>query len=303
MDKEYLIQKWLNNELTDAEKEAYKQLDDYQLNNAIIETAPHFKASHISEIDSFNIFKNRYDSQNKPVIKLNWLNPLLRIAGVLVIAFGIYFTFFFNNLTQVQTFASQKTTIELPDQSKVTLNALSSIAYNKRKWEDNRLLKLDGEAYFNVAKGKKFDVVTTEGTVTVVGTQFNVKQRNSYFEVTCFEGIVKVTSDTITRQLLAGDTYRIINDTYSENKTMSVIPQWTINKSSFERIPIKEVIAEIERQYNIKVTFKNVNTDRLFTGGFIHSNLEYALISITQPMNMTYDLNASNLVIIHGEKN
>lgn len=303
MEKEYLIQKWLNNDLTDSENEAFVQGEDYQLNIDILEYAESFKASHFSKIDDFNTFKRRYNSQNTPVKKLYWLTPMLRIASVVVIAFGMYFTFFYNNLTQIQTLANQKTTIELPDLSQVTLNALSSIEYNAQGWNDNRSLKLEGEAYFEVAKGKKFDVLTTDGIVTVVGTKFNVKQRNNYFEVKCFEGIVRVTSDSITRQLVAGDTYQILNGTFIQETTISQVPQWTKNISSFKSIPFKEVIAELERQYNIKVIFKNINTNRIFTGGFIHDNLENALISITQPMDLTYELNSSNLIVIYAKKN
>lgn len=303
MEKEYLIQKWLNNDLTDSENEAFVQGEDYQLNIDILEYAESFKASHFSKIDDFNAFKKSYNSQNKPVKKLHWVTPMLRIASVVVIAFGMYFTFFYNNLTQIQTLANQKTTIELPDLSQVTLNALSSIEYNAQGWNDNRSLKLEGEAYFEVAKGKKFDVLTTDGIVTVVGTKFNVKQRNNYFEVKCFEGIVRVTSDSITRQLVAGDTYQILNGTFIQETTISQVPQWTKNISSFKSIPFKEVIAELERQYNIKVIFKNINTNRIFTGGFIHDNLENALISITQPMDLTYELNSSNLIVIYAKKN
>lgn len=303
MEKEYLIQKWLNNDLTNSEKDAFNQLEDYQFNIDIVDSAMHFKVSHFSKIDDFNAFKERYNSQNTAVKKLHWATPMLRIASVAVIAFGIYFTFFFNNLTQIQTLANQKTTIELPDLSQVSLNALSTIEYNKRDWNDNRSLKLEGEAYFEVAKGKKFDVHTEDGIVTIVGTKFNVKQRNNYFEVKCFEGKVRVISDTITRLLAAGDTYQILNGSFIQETIKSQIPQWTKNISSFKRIPFKEVIAELERQYNITVTFKNINTNRIFTGGFTHNNLENALISITQPMELTYEMSSSNLVVIYAKKN
>src|SRR5690606_1018044 len=124
---------------------------------AIVNHAEYFKASHFSEIDSFNTFKKRYASHKKPVKKLQWLNPLLKIASVLVIAFGLYFTISLNNVTQVETVAGEKITVALPDGSQVILNALSSIEY-KKKWEKERSLQLDGEAYFKVATGKKFDV-------------------------------------------------------------------------------------------------------------------------------------------------
>ena len=40
-----------------------------------------------------------------------------------------------------------------------------------------------------------------DGLVTVVGTEFNVQQRSGFFEVQCFEGVVKVTTERITKTL------------------------------------------------------------------------------------------------------
>ena len=300
MDKDNLIEKWLKDELTNAEMEAFKQLDDYELNMSIIENAKYFKASEISTVEGFNAFKEHYYSR-KTSKKMYWLSPMLKIAGVLVIAVGVYFTFFFNNTIQVQTLASEKTNIELPDHSLVTLNALSEIEYSKHQWNNKREVHLDGEAFFKVTKGKTFDVITNDGIVTVVGTQFNVKQRDRYFEVKCFEGKVRVSSNGIDRLLEEGDTYQILSGKFIERKTASVAPTWIENKSVFEAIPFKEVLAEMERQYNIEITYKNINTSRLFTGGFVHDNLENALISVTKPMNLTYEMSSSNLVILHEE--
>ncbi len=302
MNKEHLIEKWLKDELNDSEKELFSSLDDAELNENIIDNAKHFKASHFYKLKDFNTFKAQYQSLKTPVKKINWLNPLLKIASVILIGLGVYFAFFSNPLTHIETLAGEKSTIVLPDHSKVELNALSSIEYNTKNWDDKRYLELHGEAFFVVSKGKTFDVKTESGTVTVVGTQFNVKQRDNYFEVKCFEGIVKVTSDTITRKLLAGDTYQILNGKFTQGKIAASAPKWIDNWSEFEAMPIKEVFSELERQYNVQVTFRNIDTNRLFTGGFVHNNLENALIAITQPMNITYELSSSNLVIIHGKK-
>lgn len=301
MDNHDLIEKWLNNDLTEAETKVFMQMEDYELNKAIIENAKYFKASEISKIEDFNAFKMRYNSQKTSTKKLYNLNTFLKIAAILVVAFGVYFLFFVNNLVQVETLASQKTAIELPDHSQVTLNALSEIEYNKQDWKDNRVVYLDGEAFFKVTKGKTFDVITKNGKITVVGTQFNVKQRDKYFEVNCFEGTVVVSSNGIDKTLNKGDTYQILNGKYIEGQTDMISPEWLSNKSVFEAIPFKEVLAEMERQYNIEITYKNINTNRLFTGGFTHDNLENALISITKPMNLSYELSSSKLVILHGE--
>jgi ferric-dicitrate binding protein FerR (iron transport regulator) len=301
MNKTYLLEKWLKGELTDSEMKAFEQLDDYELNMAIIENAKHFKASEISTIEDFNVFKKRYEARKSSSKKVYRLSPWFKIAGILVIALGVYFVFFFNNIIQVETLASEKTTIELPDHSLITLNALSEIEYNKQRWHENRVVHLDGEAFFKVKKGKTFEVITNDGSVTVVGTQFNVKQRDRYFEVKCFEGMVRVSSNGIEKTLEKGDAYQILEGNFVENKTVSNGPSWIENKSVFEAIPFKEVLAEMERQYNIEITYKNINTSRLFTGGFVHDDLENALISITKPMDLTYELSSSNLVILHGE--
>ncbi len=301
MNKESLDKKWLNNELSESEREAYVKTDDYILSTRILEKAKYFKASENYKIVDFEDFKINYCHTNK-TNKL-WWRPLLKIACILVIAFGVYFTFFNSSQSKTLTLASEKTEISLPDNSRVVLNALSKIEYDKKDWQTNRSLKLDGEAYFKVAKGNTFDVITKKGKVTVVGTEFNVNHRADYFEVVCFEGIVNVTSDTITRQLLAGDSFRILNDTFSEQKTKHKEPQWTLNTSYFDAIPLVEVLNELERQYNIEVTIKSIDSNRLFTGGFSHNNLEKALKSITQPMGLSYKLNSSNLVEINEAKN
>ncbi|OUS01906.1 anti-sigma factor [Flavobacteriales bacterium 33_180_T64] len=302
MDKETLIKKWLNDALTPAEKEEFEQGEDFVWYQSILSNAKYFKASHVSEPKSFEDFKSIYSTGNSNSKTLSWFRPLLRIASVVVIAFAVYFSFFYNNLIQVQTLASQKTTLVLPDQSKVTLNADSEVEYNENDWDNHRRLNLEGEAYFKVAKGKTFDVITSQGIVTVVGTEFNIKQRHNYFEVQCFEGIVNVTSGDISKQLLAGDTYRLLKNKFSQDRTTHLEPQWIQNKSTFKIVPFKSVIDEVERQFDIEIMVENVNTERLFTGGFLHNNIENALLSITQPMDLTYKTNASNQVVIYGNK-
>ncbi|WP_298534788.1 FecR family protein [uncultured Algibacter sp.] len=303
MDKEYLIKKWLNNELTEAEKDVFKELDDYELNTNILDAAKYFKASNFSINRNFEAFKERYESNKNPVRRLSWLKPVIQIAAALVIGFGIYFYAFKDTITTFQTLSHQKSIIELPDQSKVRLNALSQIKFNKNDWQHDRHVKLNGEAYFMVEKGSKFDVVTSDGLVSVLGTKFNVKQRHNYFEVKCFEGVVSVISNKIKRILYVGDTFRILNGSFIEDKTGFVEPQWINNVSRFNEVPFLVVIEEFERQYDVKVALKSVNSMRKFTGGFKHDNIKQALISITKPMGLTYEVSSSNDIVIHENTN
>ncbi len=299
MKEESLEKKWLANNLSDTEKEAFDKLRDAELNQKIIEGAQQFKASQFSSIEELEAFKTRIDSEKKPVITLRTYKLAFKIAAIFVISLGVYFTFFFTNITTIETLASQKTTIELPDASSVMLNADSKITYHKKKWQSNRKLQLTGEAFFKVAKGSKFDVITSEGIISVLGTQFNVKSRENYFEVICFEGLVSVSSNNQTIELSKGKSIRIIN-----KKTVSEIikrnkPDWLTNKSQYKSVPLYFVLEEFKRQYNIEINSNKVDTRLLFTGGFVHTNIDEALKTITIPFNLTYKKDSSNKISLY----
>ena len=298
MEEEYLIKKWLADELSDAEREEFKKLDDYDLNLEILENAKYFKASHFSSVKSYNNYKKDLKDKKIPVIKLSNYKVLFRIAALFVISLSIYFAFFFNNLTTVQTLANNNTTFELPDASTVVLNSESNAHYSINKWSQKREVSLDGEAFFKVAKGSKFDVVTSGGIVSVVGTQFNVKNRENYFEVKCYEGIVSVNSNGRSQRLTKGNTYRILNNIISVDSTNTNQPKWIDNISSFKSVPLYEVLNELERQYDIIIVTEKIDTQRLFTGGFVHNNIEQALTSITVPFDLDYKQDQSNKIIL-----
>jgi ferric-dicitrate binding protein FerR (iron transport regulator) len=299
MDKEYLIEKWLSNQLTEKELKAFEALEDYPQLIAILDNAQQFKASEFSSMSNFDTFQKRLKTDQKPVRKLSWIKPLLRIASVLVLGIAIYSLYIFNNTIKVQTIAGEKIEIELPDASKVMVNAQSEVKYSKRNWKQKREINLTGEAFFTVAKGSTFDVITTEGTVTVVGTQFNVKQRDEFFEVTCYEGIVNVRTKALSEELRAGENIRFSDGKIIQGQNTGEFPTWLKNISSFHRMPISHVIAEMERQYNIKILLEQVSPEILFTGGFIHNNLDNALKSVTQPLNLEYRMDGSNNVILY----
>jgi len=299
MKKDYLTKKWLVNKLTDAELKDFERMDDFDINTKIVEKAKLFDIPVSESVKSYSDFKKDLSNSGSKVIRLNTISPLLRVAGVFVIAIGLYFLFFFNNLTIIETLASQKTNFELPDASEVLLNVDSQIKFNKRKWNDKRELTLKGEAFFKVEKGSKFDVITSNGIVSVVGTKFNVKSRDNYFEVKCFEGIVGIKSNDIIKELKKGNTYRIYNNTIMIDSVTTNQPEWMHNISSFKSVPLSMVVHEFERQYGIEVEAQKVDVERIFTGSFANDNMEQALISITVPFNLKYKKSGSNKISIY----
>tara|TARA_R100000935_G_scaffold13736_5_gene27600 strand:+ start:26830 stop:27732 length:903 start_codon:yes stop_codon:yes gene_type:complete len=298
MEKDYLLKKWLNNALTEEEQRAFNELEDASISQAIIDNAEHFKASHFSTPAPFENLQKRLATKQTPLKKLSWKRTLLQIASVLVLGFIVYYGFFYNQVTQIQTLAAEKTIHSLPDNSTVILNAASEISYHEKNWDSERELQLEGEAFFKVAKGKKFDVKTSEGTVSVLGTQFNVKQRDTYFEVSCYEGIVQVTTSKTVKKLFAGDTFRVDAGVQFTGATEDNAPKWTGTMSSFKSVRFHQVLEELERQYNISITYEGNKQTQFFTGAFVHDNLENALQAITSPLGLTYKIEGVSKVIL-----
>ena len=299
MKKDYLLKKWLVAKLTDTESKDFESFDDFDLNTKIVEKAKLFDIPEGLSVKSYDDFKKDIPTSKGKVIQLKPYHVFYRIAGVFVIAIGIYFLFFFNTLITIETLASQKTTFELPDASEVILNVDSKAQFNKKQWNEKRELTLEGEAFFKVEKGSKFDVLTSNGIVSVLGTKFNVKNRDSYFEVKCFEGIVSVHSNGTIKKLTKGKTFRIFNNTILLDSVIANQPQWMQNISSFKAVPLAMVIEEFERQYDVEIEIININTERMFTGSFANNDMEQALLSITVPFNLIYKKSSSNKISIY----
>jgi len=298
MDKEYLIKQWLADKLTDQELDAFQKLEDYQLNLEVVQYAKMFKAPKFSTSEHFDKLQPYLKNQPKNPARRLWVKQYLRIAGILIIGLAVYYFYPANDLVQIQTTIGEKTTIELPDASVVIVNAASKITYDNHSWERNKQVNLQGEAFFNVVTGGSFEVVTPKGVISVLGTKFNIKQRGKFFEVKCFEGVVRVTSDQFVEELKAGDNLRSVDGELSRGINTFESPQWTSNISSFQNAPFSEVLAELERQYAISINTEKVAVDRLFTGGFVHNDLKNALISITEPLNLKYRLDTPKKVTI-----
>ncbi len=298
MKREELISKWLDNNLNDQEFEAFKNLEDYddlvKLNNNL----QAFKADDYNTSKQLEKVLSAIKSEKQQPTQ--WFKPLMRVAAILAVCFSLYY--FTTTLdTTISTEYAQKTTIELPDASRVSLNAKSHLAFNKKDWKNEREVELHGEAFFKVAKGSSFKVKTTSGTVTVYGTQFNVKQRDNYFEVICYEGLVGVTYNSQETKLKSGNSFLIIDGKIivkeKENRTM---PSWLNNASTFMSLPYKTVIAEFERQYHVDITLIGIDSEQLFTGSFAHDNMDLALKSITLPLRATYS-KSNNTITLKGE--
>lgn len=295
-NKKLKLHKFLNNDMSSNEEELFKKSKAYQKHKIIIDLFEDSNAISFDEKKVFDKINNQKHLVNKKVIPLykKWIP--VSVAASILILFSVFY-YFSVKPTEYNTVVGESIQFSLPDESSVWLNAKSEISYNK-DWENSRDIILNGEAYFEVAKGKKFTVKTPQGIVTVLGTKFNVKQRNDFFEVHCFEGSVSVSYNDTKTILKANDVF----SSKESGKQLKNIdkPSWIANKSMFNNTSLNEVITDISLHYD--VTFevnKNIETLLLkYTGSYNYSDdLDTVLDVLCKSLNLNYSIENKNIFL------
>jgi transmembrane sensor len=194
---------------------------------------------------------------------------------------------------------AQSVLTTLPDGSTVQLNAASVIQYKRMGWRKNRLVKLSGEAFFKVQKGKHFKVITQYGNVKVLGTSFNVYTRKNKFSVFCKTGKVQVEArDTV--QLTQGmkasfDSKKnlVLNKVNIEREI-----GWQHGEFWFNNASLSDVFEEIERQFDVVIKHTEAK-QRKYSGYFNKQSLHNALTAVCAPMQLHYKQESDKIYIIY----
>jgi ferric-dicitrate binding protein FerR (iron transport regulator) len=193
-------------------------------------------------------------------------------------------------------------TVRFPDKSVVRLNAESKIKYRPLKWNLERKVFLEGEAFFEVEKGKNFSVVSEKGITEVLGTSFNIYARDEKYSVACLTGRVKVTSDEEKPVVLEpGSKAELENGqlVLQKNHNVENIISWTNNQFFFAGTPLKEVIDEIERQYGVTIKIEEKLDNRNFAGNFPKKyNVEEVLDFVCTAMQINFVKQSENVFLV-----
>ena len=295
------ILKWLNRETSDEDLVRLKETDDFKTLEKIAHYSAQIETPKVDVKEALAALKIKTQNSSKKgkVVHFNF-KQLYKYAAAIVVLFATSYFLLFNKTSSFKTEFAQTKTFNLPDNSEVVLNANSKIIYSKKDWEKRRNLTLEGEAYFKVQKGKKFTVNTAIGEVTVLGTQFNIKERANYFEVKTFEGLVSVTYKGKEIKLPRGTIFKVVNGVIDATNTFDVNEKsWLQKESNFKSIALRFVLAEIENQFDYTIETKDVDLDILYSGGFTHTDINIALQSITIPLQLSYKIDGKKITIFN----
>jgi transmembrane sensor len=213
-------------------------------------------------------------------------------AGFLLLLSLSWFKFIYNVPVKVSTGFAQNKTVVLPDNSKVILNANSSVSYSKN-WQTNssREVWLEGEAYFEVtktphSKTPKFSVHAGDINVEVLGTSFNVYHRKGNTTVVLEEGkvVMEHPADKQRVNLVPGEM--ITWDAHQFNKqtvNTALYTSWKDRRLVFENQSLSEIARMLEDNYGYRVEFKKKELASLrFTGACSTEDMNILLANIKE---------------------
>lgn len=322
MEKE-LLHTFFAGKATWEEKEALMQwmeenpenkrlfLNERKIYNAILLHGDECPAQATGQIESSA-------GSMRPGMRIRFVLRWIRVAAVFLLAFGLGYYVHIDErfalppaMQTISVPAGQYVHIHLPDGSNIWLNAQTTIRYPVSFNRQERLVTLDGEAYFEVAKdaSRPFIVHTKQCRIEVKGTKFNVDaySSRSKFETALMEGAVQVS--------MLDDPARIVSLRPNQKVVYTRDRFWIEKVNDFERyrwkegllcfqdVPFGTLMEEFERFYGLTIVVNNRKvTQYLYTGKFKQTDgIEYALSLLQKSFHFSYRRDMENHVIYINE--
>lgn len=255
--------------------------------------------------------------QNKVEKKSFWNHSRLgKLAASILIVLSLGIAYHFSSTdksvqhTEVvskENSWGQRSIIYLSDGTEVTLNAGSKIQYHKEFTQQERVVCLQGEAFFKVAKdpGRPFKVKTGDVVTQALGTSFNVQAyaQNSV-EIALVSGKVSVQHQSLQTKtdniLLEPGESAIYHESYFIKSHFDArkVLSWKEGIIYFENAGEETVFDTLERWYGVKINRVNTTVKEWnYTASFNNRSLEHVLMSIGFAMDFHYDIDQKNVII------
>jgi len=251
-----------------------------------------------------NIEKSIEKSSSHNILHYSLKIAAFGIAATLIIIFGI--SYFFMSKPIEQNYICERgshQSLQLHDGSLVDMNSESTLKFKQSSTTGKRFAFLKGEAFFEIIKGEPFTIETDEAFIKIKGTSFNIFARNGKTRVICHSGSVIVIdkksqdSCTLEKNQFA-ESSNIFVKTESTEKPDEKKALWVQGEFPFENSEIREVFEELQRQFNVELTY-NFEPKGQYTGYFKSDNLLTALECICIPMGLKYKILEAGKVHIY----
>ncbi len=167
--------------------------------------------------------------------------------------------------------------ITLADGTQVWLNAASSIRYPSRFPDTERVVEIDGECYFSVAKDAKrpFRVRSRGQEIEVLGTEFNVSAYadDATTKTTLVAGAIQVATDGLSvrhsRRLAPGEQSTLVGGVVQvEAVEANTYIGWKNGDFTFNGMELREAMKQLSRWYDVEIVYAGDIPPTPFHGSF-----------------------------------
>lgn len=259
---------------------------------------------------AINLLSDNKEEAHNNKSKISFYVRRIAVVAAVFIG-GILFSYWFLNntareypLQQITVPKGQRISLALVDGTEVWLNSLTTIKYDPTFNDKNRVVYLDGEAYFEVKpnKNKPFIVKTHKGEIRVLGTKFNVEAYSDKdkFITSLIEGAValqvgekKVLLKPLQMATLSKNGFKVARiesmDEYS----------WKNGLITFTNASFEELMQKFEKHYGYKIVVRNPNLNTYRCSGKfrLSDGINYALNVLRETLDFTYERDMTDSVI------
>lgn len=235
------------------------------------------------------------------------ISKFSKIAALLILLFSIpALLYYFNSNTTVIKSQNKKMLYTLSDGTKVWLNKNSQISFNKHFNKKIRQVDFSGEAYFIVNRdtAKPFIIRADKTCTQVLGTEFNIINKNNIVKVDLTKGKVKFTTVNKTDAVYLTDKQSFSYDLATSKFTNDNV--YNVNKSSwlsgvlkFENTELEQVAKDLSQHYDTEIRVEKSIRNLRFstTNEFKNEKLENILTILSLTLNIKVQ-NSEGVIIL-----
>ncbi|MBD3631112.1 FecR family protein [Cyclobacterium sp.] len=248
------------------------------------------------------VWKHLEERRISQLRKTAWIQGFSKYAAVFILlgfTAWVYWQMAFSSVDQPemivkQTLEGMRSTITLSDGSQIRLNENSEFEFPEAFLNGQRLVRLEGEAFFDITPDpdKPFIVQTGNAEIVVLGTSFNINTHQAT-EVTVASGKVKVANRDSREQAFLQPGQQAVLDGKAI-RIAEVNPEyflgWHTRKLSFEEEPVEKVFEILERAYGVEIhtTFSGKRPQCLITGTYEGERIETILRGMKHLLEFDY---------------
>lgn len=319
-NKIYLINKYLDKSLTPEENAVFEELrssgeiteNELEDFKQIIESTSQINPPEF-ELKKQRITTNTV-SVEKTRITTGGFKAIIRVAAILVIGItlGVVIMYsLFNEhekFVRVETKKGDKIHITMPGNNEAWLNSRSSIEYAESFTGSNRVVNLDGEAYFRFSDNDNSPVLVKCSQTLIICSQASLNIENDTLmnkvEIEVEDGWVAVSHPRLgDRQYIVESGFKgVIDDLIpmwiEQNKDPNYLA-WHTGKMIFKNTPLNEVAQTLSEVYDIDIDVRGDLKYCFFTSKFTNEDLNGILKTIENALQ-THIRQENNTIVITG---